>query len=121
MKRGKVYLIVKKHNSNLKFSKSSLKVGNNISTSTHFEPICTRVLHRIFSDKKNVKLQNFRFFLSSTLIISMNAYIKETHIFYQMKYDLKGHIRSNEAFYVYSFSSPMFFQNCVRASQPDSN
>ena len=35
----------------------------------------------------------------------MNADIKKTHILYKMKYDLKGHIRSNKAFYVYLFSS----------------
>ena len=35
----------------------------------------------------------------------MNANIMKTHIFYKMKYDLKGHIRSNKAFYVYLFSS----------------
>ena len=35
----------------------------------------------------------------------MNAKIKKTHISYKMKYDLKGHIRSNKAFYAYLFSS----------------
>ena len=35
----------------------------------------------------------------------MNANIKKTHIFYKIKNDLKGHIRSNKAFYVYLFSS----------------
>ena len=67
------------------------------------------------SHKKTGKLGNagiLAFFLSSTFIykpimikIAINANIKMTHIFYQMKYDLKGLIRSNKAFYVYSFSS----------------
>ena len=35
----------------------------------------------------------------------MNANIKKAHILYQIKYDLKGHIRSNKAFFVYLFSS----------------
>ena len=55
---------------------------------------------------ETVKLQNFSFFLSwiyepILIKISMNANIKKTHIFYEMKYDLKGHKRSNKAFYVY--------------------
>jgi hypothetical protein len=67
------------------------------------------------SHKKTGKLGNagiLAFFLSSTFIykpimikIAINANIKMTHIFYQMKYDLKGLIRSNKAFYVYLFSS----------------
>ena len=63
-------------------------------------------------DWETVKLQNFSFFLSITFIyepifiqISMNANIKKTHILYWIKYDLKVHIRSNKAFYVYLFSS----------------
>ena len=35
----------------------------------------------------------------------MNANIIKTQIFQKIKYDLKGHIRSNKAFYVNLFSS----------------
>ena len=35
----------------------------------------------------------------------MTANIRKTHILYKIKYDLKGHIRSKKAFYVYLFSS----------------
>ena len=38
----------------------------------------------------------------------MNANIKKMYIVYKMNYDLKGHIRSNKAFYVFLFSSNKF-------------
>ena len=64
--------------------------------------------------------------------MSIDANIKKTHIFYEMKYDLKGPCRSQKAFnlYVYLFSSynssvkptlPFHASNCVSASPPDSH
>ena len=59
----------------------------------------------------------------------MNANIMKTQVYHKMKYDLKGHIRSNKAFYVFLFSSNnssvkstlplMLPTNCVDAFQPD--
>ena len=61
----------------------------------------------------------------------MNDHIIKTLFFHNMMFDLKGHIRSNKAIYVYLFSSnnysvkptlPLMLPlNCISASQTDSH
>ena len=54
----------------------------------------------------------------------MNPNIMKTYFFYKIKYDFKGYIRSNKAFYVSSVKPTlplMLPPNYVRDSHPDSH
>ena len=72
------------------------------------------------SHNKTLKLRDFSFLLSSTLIyeailikIYINADIMKTHIFHKMKHDLKGHIRSSKNFKIIFFCDILFVKRLI--------